>query len=94
MRLMCLAVVLMLGLVVLPGCARHTYLVELNNGNTYYVDPPLILDKQAGVYTMKVNGQRRVVALDEVRYIDDAAQICYQNPYTDMYTCFDALYQF
>ncbi len=73
MRLTCLAVLLALGLLAVSGCARHTYYVELTNGNSFYVDPPLVLDKQSGTYHMKVNGLRKVISIDEVRYIDDAA---------------------
>ncbi|MGD9609379.1 MAG: hypothetical protein AB7U59_08230 [Desulfovibrionaceae bacterium] len=94
MRLFGLAVVLSLGLVALAGCVRHTYYVELTNGQYFYVDPPLILDREAQVYSMRVNGVRKVIAMDEVSHIDDAAQICYQNLQTDTFTCIDGLYQY
>ena len=32
--------------------ARHTYYVELTNGQYFYVDPPLVLDAEKGVYYM------------------------------------------
>jgi hypothetical protein len=92
MRLLVLLV--MLGVVALCGCARHTYYVELNNGKTFYADPPLVLDADKGIYYIWVAGQRQIVPMDDVRYLDDAAQICYKNGVTDAYTCFDALYQF
>jgi hypothetical protein len=76
------------------GCARHTYYVELNNGKSFYVDPPLVLDSERSIYYMWIAGKRQVVPMDEVRYLDDAVQICYKNSYTDSFTCFDALYQF
>ena len=76
------------------GCARHTYYVELTNGKSFYVDPPLVLDSQKGVYHMWIAGTRQSVPMDSVRYLDDATQICYQNGQTDAFTCFDALYQY
>jgi len=79
---------------VCSGCARHTYYVELTDGKSFYVDPPLALDSQKGVYHMWIAGTRRTIPMDNVRYLDDAAQICYQNGLTDTFTCFDALYQF
>ncbi|EHJ46762.1 hypothetical protein DFW101_0745 [Solidesulfovibrio carbinoliphilus subsp. oakridgensis] len=78
----------------LGGCARHTYYVELNDGKYFYADPPLVLDTKKGVYRMWIAGSRQAIPMDDVRYIDDAAQICYQNGVTDTFTCFDALYQF
>ncbi len=96
MRLTCLAIVLLVLCCCGPlaGCARHTYLVELNDGRSFYVDPPLVLDSEKGVYRMWVSGKRHTVAMEDVYAIDDAAQICYQNTYTDTFTCYDALYQF
>lgn len=94
MRLLCLAMVFSLGLALLTGCMRHTYYVELTNGKSFYVDPPLVLDKESAIYYMNVNGVRKVIAMDEVSHIDDAAQICYQNIHTDTFTCVDGLYQF
>lgn len=76
------------------GCVRHTYYVELTNGESFYVDPPLVLDTGSGLYSMSVNGVRRTVTMDDVAFLDDAVQICFKNAYTDDYTCFDALYQF
>ena len=85
---------LCLGCLLLSGCARHTYYVELNDGEIFYADPPLVLDAQSGVYRMWVAGKRHVIPMDDVRYLDDAAEICYQNGITDTFTCYDALYQF
>lgn len=95
MRVACI-VVLLLGLcgVSLCGCARHTYYVELNNGKTFYADPPLVLDSDKSVYRMWIAGQLHVIPMDDVRYLDDATQICYKNGVTDSYTCYDAMYQF
>jgi len=78
----------------LGGCARHTYYVELTDGNYFYADPPLVLDAKSGVYRMWIAGTRHAIPMDNVRYLDDTAQICYQNGVTDAFTCFDALYQF
>jgi len=94
MRRIVLAVLLMLFLLSLIGCVPHTYYVELTNGRSLYVDPPLILDTEAGTYSMSINGVRQIVPMDDVSLIDDAAQICFKNKYTDTFTCFDALYQF
>ncbi|MEA4857835.1 MAG: hypothetical protein AAGU21_01510 [Solidesulfovibrio sp.] len=85
---------LLLGCLPLFGCARHTYYVELANGKYFYADPPLVLDNDKGVYRMWVAGQLHIIPLDDVRYLDDAAQICYKNGVTDTFTCYDALYQF
>lgn len=96
MRRLRQALLVSVALVALSGCfARHTYYVELTNGQYFYVDPPMVLDTDRGVYYMHVAGTRRIVPMDDVRFIDDAAQICYQNGYaaTDTYTCYDALYQ-
>lgn len=76
------------------GCARHTYLVETMDNKSFYVTPPLVLDAEKGVYYMWINGQRRVVPMDQVYRIDDSAQICYQNGVTDTFTCYDNLYYF
>ncbi len=94
MRTLCLVMLLWLCLVSGFGCARKTYYVELTSGKTFYADPPLVLDAETGVYHMGVAGRRLDIPMDTVRYIDDAAQICYKNPHTDAYTCYDALYQF
>jgi hypothetical protein len=95
MRIACLALVLVaLCCASLSGCARHTYYVELNNGKYFYADPPLVLDSHKGVYHMWVAGQMHVIPMDDVRYLDDATQICYKNGVTDEFTCYDALYQF
>ncbi len=88
------AALLLLVLLALAGCARHTYYVELTNGKTFYADPPLVLDTDKGVYRMWIAGTRHVIPMDDVRYLDDAAQICYQNGLTDTFTCYDALYQY
>ncbi len=80
--------------VALGGCVRHTYTVELNDGQTFYADPPLVLDAPAGVYYMWIGGSRHVIPMESVRTLDDAVQICYKNGVTDSYTCYDALYQF
>jgi|GEM_PF-2114077 len=96
MRRVCLAIILVLTVAALGACfARHTYYVELTNGKYFYVDPPLVLDTEKGVYYMNIAGVRQVVPIDEVSQLDDAAQICYQNGYadTDTFTCYDALYQ-
>ena len=92
MRLVALIVVLVIA--TLCGCARHTYYVELNDGKTVYVDPPLVLDSDKRIYHMWIKGQRHTIPMDDVRYIDDAVQICYKNSVTDSFNCFDALYQF
>lgn len=89
-----LALLMMLAVVALCGCARHTYYVELNDGKALYVDPPLVLDSEKRIYHMWIKGQRQIIPMDDVRYIDDAIQICYKNGVTDSFTCFDALYQF
>ena len=94
MRLCCLAVLVSLALFSLAGCMRHTYYMELNNGQTFYADPPLVLDTEAGVYYVGVGGVRRTIPIDDVRYLDDTAQVCYQNIHTDTYTCYEAFYQF
>lgn len=96
MRRVWLALILSVAVVTLGACfARHTYYVELTNGKYFYVDPPLVLDAEKGVYYMNVAGVRQIVPMDEVSYLDDAAQICYQNGYadTDTFTCYDTLYQ-
>lgn len=94
MRGLGILAVLLCCLACLGGCARHTYYVELTNGKYFYVDPPLILDADKGVYHMWIAGKRQTIPLDNVRYLDDAAQICYQNGVTDTFNCYDALYQF
>ena len=53
-----------------------------------------MLDTEKGVYYMWIKGQRRVVPMDQIYRIDDAAQICYQNGLTDTYNCYDNLYYF
>ena len=96
MRRLRQAFLVSLALLALTGCfARHTYYVELTNGQYFYVDPPMVLDADRGVYYMYVAGKRRVVAMEDVSFIDTTAQICYQNGYadTDTFTCYDALYQ-
>lgn len=86
---------LLLGLIGLQaGCARHTYLVETMDHRSFYVDPPLVVDAEKGVYYMWIKGQRRTVPMDQIYRIDDSAQICYQNGVTDTYTCYDNLYYF
>lgn len=91
----CLAVLaLTLSLVTLCACVKHTYYVELTNGKYFYVDSPLLLDTESGVYTMRIAGSRWTVPMDEVSFIDDAARICFKNTATDTYTCVDGLYQF
>ena len=52
MRLSCLVLAGMLAVAALFGCARHTYYVELANGKYFYVDPPLIFDKENEIYYM------------------------------------------
>jgi hypothetical protein len=94
MRLSCLVLAGMLAVAALFGCARHTYYVELANGKYFYVDPPLIFDKENEIYYMRVNGVQKVFAMDEVSYIDDAAQICFQNVNTDTSYCVDSLYHY
>ncbi|WP_428558724.1 MAG: hypothetical protein ACP59X_12480 [Solidesulfovibrio sp. DCME] len=89
-----LLILLVLGCLSLSGCARHTYYVELSNGKYFYVDPPLVLDSDKAVYRMWVAGKLHIIPIDDVRYLDDAAQICYKNGLTDTFTCYDALYQF
>ncbi|MFU2209515.1 hypothetical protein [Solidesulfovibrio sp. C21] len=95
MRAMCLLLAcLALSVLFCSGCARHTYLVELNDNKTFYADPPLVLDSQNRLYRMWIAGKQYRIPMDDVRYIDDAAQVCYQNGFDDTYTCFDALYQY
>ncbi|WP_300157469.1 hypothetical protein [Solidesulfovibrio sp.] len=94
MRVVPILCCLLLGGLCLGGCARHTYRVELNDGKTFYVDPPLVLDTETGVYSMWIAGKRHAIPMDDVYYLDDASQICYQNGATDVFTCYDALYQF
>jgi len=96
MRRLCLAIMLSLAVASLYACfARHTYYVELTNGQYFYVDPPLVLDAEKGVYYMNIAGARRIVPMEDVSFLDDAAQICYKNGYadTDTFTCYEALYQ-
>jgi len=94
MRALTLAVMLSLCFAWISGCARHTYYVELRDGKSFYVDPPLVLDSDKGVYYMWIAGKRQTIPMDRVSYLDDAAQICYQNGATDTFTCFDALYMY
>jgi hypothetical protein len=94
MRRILLAALLTCCLASALGCVRHTYYVELANGQYFYADPPLVLDTDSGLYTMWVGGTRRTIPINEVTLLDDAAQICFQNTATDSFTCFDALYQF
>ena len=44
--------VLLVSLLTLCACVKHTYYVELTNGKNFYVDSPLLLDADAGIYTM------------------------------------------
>lgn len=94
MRRSLAVLVIVLSLLSLCACVKHTYYVELTNGKYFYVDSPLLLDADAGVYTMRISGTRWNVPMDEVSFIDDAAQICFKNTATDTYTCVDGLYQF
>lgn len=89
-----LAVLLVIALTVLGGCTRHTYYMELINGEYFYAEPPLVMDTKTGTYQVGVNGVRRTIAMDDVRTISDTAQICYKNTDTDTFTCYDALYQY
>jgi hypothetical protein len=94
MRQRLLVLLLIFSLLVLCACVKHTYYVELTNGKSFYVDSPLLLDTESGTYTMRISGSRWTVPMDDVSFIDDAAQICFKNAYTDTYTCVDGLYQF
>ncbi|MHC1789154.1 hypothetical protein [Solidesulfovibrio sp.] len=94
MRALMLCLVLLAVLGLQAGCARHTYLVETMDRKLFYVDPPLVLDAEKGVYSMWIKGQRRIVPMDQIYRIDDAAQVCYQNGVTDTFTCYDNLYTF
>lgn len=76
------------------GCARHTYYVALNDGRTFYADPPLVLDTQNRLYRMRVGGRIYRIPMDDVSYLDDAIQVCYANGFDDTSTCLDALYQY
>jgi hypothetical protein len=76
------------------GCGRHTYYVETMDRQSFYAEPPLVVDADKGVYYMWVKGQRRTVPMDQIYRIDDAPQVCYQNGLTDTYTCYDNLYYF
>ena len=95
MRVTCLLLVcLVLSACFLSGCGRHTYFVELNDGKKFYADPPLVLDTQKRVYHMWIAGKRCTIPMNDVYYLDDAAEICYANGFDDTYTCLDALYQY
>lgn len=94
MRRCLIAFVLAFSLLVLGACVKHTYYVELTNGKTFYVDSPLLLDADAGIYTMRIAGSPWTVPMDDVAFIDDAAQVCFKTTWTDTYTCVDGLYQF
>ena len=49
---------------------------------------------RSGGVRMWIAGKRQTIPMDRVSYLDDAAQICYQNGATDTFTCFDALYMY
>ena len=53
------------------------------------------VEREMMLLRVDAEGAKRAEVMEDVSFLDDAAQICYKNGYadTDTFTCYEALYQ-